>query len=365
MADPAVDRQHMRRALALAAAHVGRTAPNPAVGAVVLDAAGAVVGEGAHERVGTHHAEVLALRMAGERARGGTLYVTLEPCNHYGRTPPCTDAVLAAGLRRVVIGCVDPNPKVSGQGIRRLEEAGLEVEVGVELEAAEDLIRDFRTWTLARRPFVIHKAALTWDGATASRDTGGELLSGTASRGRVHQLRAAVDAVVVGSGTWRRDDPDLRPRLAAAPTTPWRTVVATDLPAPRGKLLTSEPNRTLWIAGRDPAGHAAAWRDAGAEVVLLGGAAPSPEAILRTLRDRAVHRILLEGGATLARSFLDAGRIDWLILVFGPRLAGGRPDLGLYGGEPTRPLPRARAFRPHRIERVGDDWWVEGPLDNG
>ncbi len=351
----------MRQALGLAAKYVGQTAPNPAVGAVVVAADGSVVGEGAHERAGGPHAEVRALAIAAERARGGTLYVTLEPCNHHGRTPPCTDAVLASGISRVVVGCVDPNPRTAGAGIRRLEEAGLTVEVGVELEAAEDLIRDFRTWTVSRRPFVIHKAALTWDGATASAETGGEPLSGRASRVRVHQLRAAVDAVVVGAGTWRRDDPDLRPRLATGAHTPWRTVVATDLPAARGKLLDIEPERTLWVAGRDPSGHTRAWRDAGADVVLLGGGTPAPEAVLRTLRERAVHRVLLEGGATLARSFLDAGCVDWLILVHGPRLAGGRPDVGLYGGEPTRPLPKARAFHPHRVERAGDDWWIEGP----
>lgn len=353
----------MRRALELAAAFIGRTAPNPAVGAVVVAADGSVVGEGAHEQAGMPHAEARALAVAGERARGGTLYVTLEPCNHHGRTPPCTEAVLAAGVRRVVVGCIDPHPRVAGSGLRRLEQAGIAVEVGCELAAAEDLIRDFRVWTLARRPFVIHKAAMTWDGATASRETGGEPLSGRASRVRVHQLRAGVGAVVVGVGTWRRDDPDLRPRLTPGAAVPLRTVIATDLPAAAGKLRDIAPARTLWIAGRDPAGNARGWREAGAEVVLLGGGTPTPVAALAALRERGVHRVLLEGGATLARSFLEADCIDWLILVHGPRLAGGRPDVALYGGEPTRPLPKARGFRPHRVERVGEDWWIEGPPD--
>lgn len=363
--NPNDDRQQMQRALRLGAAWLGRTAPNPCVGAVVLDAGGGTVGEGAHIRAGEPHAEIVALRAAGEAARGGTLYVTLEPCNHQGRTPPCSEAVIAAGVRRVVVGCEDPNPRVAGRGIARLREAGIAVEVGIESEAAADLIADFRVWIENRRPWVQHKVAATWDGATASRDTAREAVSGPESRLRVHELRARADAVLVGARTLRLDDPDLRPRSVPAPLQdrqPWRVAIASELPAPDRKLAQLDADRSWLICARDAAGHTPAWRAAGARVTCLGGSRPEPGRILETLWDAGVYRVLLEGGSHLARSFLDAGCIDWLTLIHGPRLAGGRADLPVYAGEPRRPMAEALPFHPHRVERVGDDWWIEGPL---
>ncbi|RMF12882.1 MAG: bifunctional diaminohydroxyphosphoribosylaminopyrimidine deaminase/5-amino-6-(5-phosphoribosylamino)uracil reductase RibD, partial [Candidatus Dadabacteria bacterium] len=197
----------MRQALRLGRRFVGETAPNPAVGCVIVQG-DALVGQGAHERAGTPHAEVHALREAGARARGATAYVTLEPCNHHGRTPPCSEALIDAGVARVVVGTVDPNPRVAGAGIARLRDAGIRVDVGCLRDEADRLIADFRVWQREQRPFVIYKAAATIDGVTARPGIGNWQITSEASRRMVHRLRASCDLVLVGAGTWRADDPD-------------------------------------------------------------------------------------------------------------------------------------------------------------
>jgi diaminohydroxyphosphoribosylaminopyrimidine deaminase / 5-amino-6-(5-phosphoribosylamino)uracil reductase len=285
------DETHLRKALDLAERGRGTTAPNPIVGAVVVRD-GEVVGEGWHERAGGPHAEVVALGAAGERARGATLYVTLEPCAHQGRTPPCVDAVLEAGVARVVAVVSDPNPETNGRGFQRLRSAGLEVaQPGGELELRARMQNEaYRVWIAERRPFVVYKAATTLDGRVTV--PGSRWVTGEEARRRVHALRAEVDAVGVGMGTVRADDPQL---------------------TARGVGAVRQPRRLAFGRGPLPPGS---------ELELRSG--PLGEELER-LADQGVQSLLLEGGPTLATSFLAAGFVDKLLLFVAPTLSGAGP----------------------------------------
>jgi diaminohydroxyphosphoribosylaminopyrimidine deaminase/5-amino-6-(5-phosphoribosylamino)uracil reductase len=302
--------EHLQRALELAERGRGTTRPNPIVGAVVVSD-GEVVGEGWHERAGGPHAEVVALEAAGERSRGSTLYVTMEPCAHHGRTPPCVDAVLAAGVCKVVAGCSDPGAD-SGGGLQQLRAAGLEVEL-VDAFEARAQNEAWRTWTITRRPFVIYKAASTLDGRVTV--PGSRWVSGEESRRLVHELRASVDAVAVGMGTVRADDP----RLDA-----------------RGVDAARQPRRLTFGTGPLPEGS---------ELELRTGALPDE---LGALAKEGVQSLLLEGGPTLATAFLELGLVDKLLVFVAPRLSGSGPALL---GELSRPLQLSRMD----VQRVGDD----------
>jgi diaminohydroxyphosphoribosylaminopyrimidine deaminase / 5-amino-6-(5-phosphoribosylamino)uracil reductase len=304
----------LERALKLAERGRGTTKPNPVVGAVIVRA-GEVVGEGWHERAGGPHAEVLALERAGERALGATLYVTLEPCAHHGRTPPCADAIIEAGICRVAAAVGDPDPRTSGQGFERLRAAGIELELpGGELEWRARVQNEaWRTWARLGRPFVIYKAAVTLDGRMTV--PGARWVSGEASRRLVHELRAASDAVAVGMGTVRADDPALTAR---------------DVGAAR------QPRRLAFGRGPLPPGS---------ELELLSGPL---EDELRRLAEQEVQSLLLEGGATLATAFLEADLIDKLLVFVAPRLSGEGPHLF---------RDPARALELHRLSArtVGED----------
>jgi diaminohydroxyphosphoribosylaminopyrimidine deaminase / 5-amino-6-(5-phosphoribosylamino)uracil reductase len=276
----------LERALELAERGRGTTHPNPVVGAVVVRE-GEVVGEGWHERPGGPHAEVVALQQAGECARGATLYVTMEPCSHHGRTPPCTDAVVAAGIVKVVAGSLDPNPEVDGLAV--LRRAGLATELD-DLPAARTQNEAWRTWIARGRPFVTYKAAVTLDGRMTL--PGARWITGEESRRLVHELRAASDAVAVGMGTFRAD----APRLTA-----------------RGVGAERQPRRLVFGAGPLPEGS---------ELELMSGPL---EVVLAGLGADGVQSLLLEGGPTLAGSFLRAGLVDKLLVFVAPRLSGAGP----------------------------------------
>src|SRR5436305_1357131 len=317
------DRAYMRRALDLARRGWGQTAPNPMVGAVVVRD-GEVVGEGFHARFGEQHAEVAALRQAGDRARGATLFVTLEPCAHHGKTPPCADALIAAGVKRVVIAIADPNPKARG-GAERLRAAGVEVDIGVEENDARELNAPFFNSFTSDRPWVILKLATSLDGAIADgareQGTAGRWLTGDEARRDVHRMRAGVDAVAVGVATVIADDPSLTVRDVPAPRiAPRRIVFDSSLRTPLGASLVRSARLvpTTLIARR-----AAQWRrdaliDAGVDV-----------RIYETLRDAlaglaadGVRSLLVEGGARLAGSLLEAGAVDRLVIFQAPIVLG-------------------------------------------
>jgi diaminohydroxyphosphoribosylaminopyrimidine deaminase / 5-amino-6-(5-phosphoribosylamino)uracil reductase len=341
----------MRRALALAERGWGQTAPNPMVGAVVVRD-GAVVGEGWHARFGEAHAEVEALRAAGERARGATMYVTLEPCNHQGKTPPCTGAILGAGVRRVVAAAPDPNPVARG-GAERLRAEGVEVVLGTEAEAALELNAAFFHGVGSDRPFVRLKLALSLDGALAdvTRRTG--WLTGEEARTEVHRLRAGSDAVAVGIGTALADDPLLTVRGAAPPRIPpLRVVFDTSARLPLDSRLVRSARETpvLVVCWAPDPRHAAALEQAGVELLH---AASLPHA-LRALRARGVASLLVEGGAGLASSFVQEAQVDRLVIFRAPILLGGG-SLNAFGGMPSGTIDGVPRWRIVQSRRYGDD----------
>ena len=317
MSDP------LERALELAERGRGRTRPNPIVGAVVVRDR-EVVGEGWHERAGEPHAEAMALEAAGERARGATLYVTLEPCAHEGRTPPCANAVIASGISRVVAATGDPDPRTNGQGFERLRAAGIEVEMA-EGDLARQARRQneaFLTWAAKGRPFVTYKAAMTLDGRLAAAGGDARWVSGEESRRRVHELRAASDAVAVGMGTARADEPRLDARDVAA---------------------VRQPRRLVFGQGPLPDGS---------DLELVSG--PLDEELAR-LAGEEVQSLLLEGGPTIAGAFLRAGLIDKLLLFVAPKLVGGDDAPPLFAGPGARSLAEAVTVGELEVEQVGDD----------
>ena len=345
----ATDVRWMQRALALARRGEGLTRPNPPVGAVVVKG-GRVVGEGWHRKAGGPHAEVHALRAAGARARGATLYVTLEPCSTFGRTPPCTDAVLAAGIARVVVATADPNPKHAGRGLRLLARRGLAMTSGICAAEARALIEPFALRMLTRRPFVTLKLGVTLDGRIADRRGKSKWITGPAARRHVQALRRRVDAILVGAGTVRADDPQLTPRPAAG-RRPLRVVVSQSgrLPA-RARLFTDEraADTVVYVPAGVPVPRLGA-----ATVVAVRGPRVSLPGVLKDLARRGVMHVLCEGGGELAAALLRAGLVDELQWIVAPRLLGatGRPAVG----GPGWPLAGASPWKLTNVQRVGDD----------
>ncbi|MEJ2288236.1 MAG: bifunctional diaminohydroxyphosphoribosylaminopyrimidine deaminase/5-amino-6-(5-phosphoribosylamino)uracil reductase RibD [Deinococcales bacterium] len=323
------DERFMTRALELAEYGRGRVSPNPMVGCVLVRG-GAVVGEGWHRRAGEPHAEVEALRAAGDRARGATAYVTLEPCNHQGRTPPCTEALLAAGVRRVVVAALDPNPVTDGAGVKRLREAGVEVEVGLLQDEAEAQNEVFRTVHRERRPFVLYKTAMTLDGKIATRTGQSRWITGERARERVQRWRDAFDAVAVGINTVLLDDPLLTTRLEGG-RTPVKVVFDSVARTPVGARLfepdpAGQPARVvIFVTEKASSGRVEALRQRGADVIVTAQTQGRSDvrSALPHLLERDVTSLLLEGGGTLAWAFFEARAIDRVAWFIGPKLLGG------------------------------------------
>ncbi|MEU7283314.1 bifunctional diaminohydroxyphosphoribosylaminopyrimidine deaminase/5-amino-6-(5-phosphoribosylamino)uracil reductase RibD [Streptomyces sp. NPDC045431] len=312
----------MRRAIALAARGLGSTSPNPVVGCVILDASGHEVGAGWHERAGGPHAEVHALRQAGVLARGGTAYVTLEPCNHTGRTGPCAQALVEAGIARVVYAVGDPNPQATG-GADTLRAAGIEVVPGLLAAEAEAGNAAWLTSVRLGRPYVLWKYAATLDGRIAAQDRTSRWISSPESRADVHRLRAEADAVVVGAGTARADDPHLAVRGIEGAVQPLRVVVDTEATAVKpGARVLDDAAPTLIAVAEDAATDLP-------EAVRLPRAADgrglSVPALLAALHERGVRSVLLEGGPTLAGAFVAAGAVDKVVAYLAPALLGAGP----------------------------------------
>ncbi len=354
--DPARDEHWMRRALALARAGEGRVEPNPMVGAVVLGPAGDLAGDGYHASFGGPHAEVVALAATGGRARGGTLYVTLEPCRHFGKTPPCTRAVIAAGVARVVAATADPNPLVGGEGFAELRAAGVEVTAGVCGAEAEALIAPFTKRMRTGRPWVIGKWAMTLDGKTATHTGDSKWVSGDESRAQVHELRGRVDAVLAGRGTVVADDPLLTAR-PPGPRTPARVVLCRsgELPADCQLVRTARDSPVVVFTEPNGVAKLAAWAAAGAEIVALP--AVTPAAVLDDLGRRRMTNVLVEGGSGVLGAFADAGELDEVWAFVAPKLAGG-PGLAPVGGAGVGWMRDAAGWGPLSVEQRGDDVWL-------
>lgn len=359
----------MRRALTLAAQGRGWTSPNPMVGAVVVQG-GEIVGEGFHARVGAPHAEVEALRQAGERARGATLYVTLEPCGHQGRTPPCTDAVIQAGIGRVVAATLDPNPLVAGQGVARLHQAGIPTEVGCLQSEAEKLNEAYLTTMRRGRPFGILKAAISLDGKIATRTGESRWISGPLARERVHRLRSEVDTIMVGIGTVLQDDPLLTVRLPGVTVKePLRVVVDRHARTPLTARILHEGDRPPLIAVGDeaPADRVSQLERAGVEIAVVPEEAGhlSLGQLARDLASRGILSVLFEGGSGLYASAVGSGVVDRVLLMVAPILIGGREAPSLLGGEGITKLAEAWRIEQVQVDRLGPDLLIEGYLGIG
>lgn len=352
----------MARALQLAALAQGRTSPNPLVGAVVLAADGQLVGEGFHARAGGPHAEVGALAQAGERARGGTLIVTLEPCCHHGRTPPCSEAVLAAGIARVVLAMADPNPLVAGGGIARLRAAGLEVIEGVMEAEARRLNHAFLHRITTGRPLGILKWAMSLDGRTALPNGVSQWISGPMARDWVHRLRARCDAVIVGGGTVRADDPLLTSRGQRSPE-PLRVVLSRRLELPQAaRLWDTAAAATLLVHGPEaPVERCDRFDALGVERLALETCEPG--ALALALAQRGCNQVLWECGPELAAAAVRQGCVQQLAAVIAPKLLGGLAARTALGDLGLEHLDGAWALRGHDIRRLGPDLLWQGPLD--
>lgn len=362
----AQDRLYLERAIELAGRGRANTAPNPPVGAVIVRD-GEIVGEGYHHAAGSSHAEVEALGFAGERARGATMYVTLEPCNHFGKTPPCTRAVIEAGITRVVLGTLDPNPKVAQGGLRALQNAGIDVDVA-QASGAKELIEPFEHAILnMSRPFVSLKMALSIDGFTAPKRGEQYWLTGPESKNFVRDLRIAHDAVMVGAGTVRVDDPQLSVRPACTRLRPYTRIVLceTDTVGADRRVFQDPEGyaKTIVIA---PAGIRAQFGmlQGSAEIIFIGDAQSMRldlGASMKALRERGFTSVLCEGGPTLAAGLLAAGLVDRFFWLVAPIVLAGEGSVPVLDVEPGRRLPSI-AF--DRVERLGYDVLISGRVKN-
>ena len=366
--------EYMRQALAEADLARGRTAPNPPVGAVLVRV-GVVVGRGHTQPAGEAHAEVMALRQAGAAARDATLYVTLEPCCHFGRTPPCTNALIEAGVSSVVAALADPNPRVAGGGFARLRDAGISVALGDGAVEAQDILLPFFKRVSSGLPFVTAKWAMTLDGKIATASGDSRWISGPEAQHWVHQLRDEVDAIVVGLGTVLADDPALTVRLsseacrrAARVDKPWRVVLDSSCRIPVTTRLLSPQ----LASGTIVYVTAVASADARAAVVATGAAVvvtPADDAgrvdvraVLADLGRRGLLHVLIEGGGEVHSSFMGQALVDEVIAVIAPKLLGGRTAPGPLGGSGVHRMADGLALVDLRTDRLGDDILLRGRL---
>ncbi len=356
----AFDRAMMQRCLELARRALGRTAPNPLVGSVIIQD-GQIVGEGFHPGAGQPHAEIFALRAAGDRALGATVYVNLEPCNHYGRTPPCTDALVAAGVKKVLVGMVDPDPRVSGGGIARLQAAGIEVLVGVEENDCRRLNEAFIHRILYHQPFGILKYAMTLDGKIATTSGHSAWITNQVARKEVHQLRSACDAVIVGGNTLRQDNPQLTSRQAEAHS-PLRVVMSRTLDLPDSAHLwqTAEiPTLVLTQEGANPEFQQLLLKK-GVEVVELTSLTPAKA--MAYLYSLGFLSVLWECGGTLAARAIAEGAVQKILAFIAPKIIGGSTAPTPVGDLGFTTMTEALSLERVRWRTVGSDCLVEGYL---
>jgi diaminohydroxyphosphoribosylaminopyrimidine deaminase/5-amino-6-(5-phosphoribosylamino)uracil reductase len=351
------DERFMQRALTLARRGLGKTSPNPVVGAVLVRK-GRVIGEGWHKRAGGPHAEVFALR--GVNAHGATLYVTMEPCCTWGKTPPCTDAIIAAGVKRVVVAALDPNPKHDGRGLKVLRRAGIRVDSGLLAHEATGMNEAFNKWVATGMPFVIAKAAMSLDGKIATRAGDSKWITSKAARREAHKLRACVDVVMVGANTVIRDDPQLTVRHGVRGRQPWRVAVDGRGRCLRIARLFTDAHRlhTIVLTTSYSSSH---WRrhlsNLGVRVLVVKGRSGhlNLRVALRALGKMNVTSVLVEGGGELLGSLFDARLVDKVALLFAPIVIGGRKAVTAVAGEGAATIAGAVHVRDCRWRRIGED----------
>jgi diaminohydroxyphosphoribosylaminopyrimidine deaminase / 5-amino-6-(5-phosphoribosylamino)uracil reductase len=358
----------MSRVLQLAQKGAGRTSPNPMVGAVVVKN-GRVVGEGYHKKAGFPHGEIEALKKAGPEAQGADLYVNLEPCCHFGKTPPCTEAILVAGVRKVIVGMRDPNPLVSGKGIRKLRLKGIEVATGVLSKECARLNEVFIKFICTRRPFVILKTAVSLDGKIATSSGQSQWITGAKARQRVHQIRNEVDAIVVGAGTVVADNPSLTTRLGKKSNVkhPVRVILDNEnrVSLNANVFKNADRQRVLYVTGKNlPVSRKRALTEKGVEILFLkekkGGV--DLKHLLQALGEKELTSLLIEGGGEVNASFLEMGLVDKVMVFVAPILIGGRDAPGPVGGKGVQRLEKALKIKSMTVNPVGNDWLLEGYL---
>ncbi|OQP06086.1 riboflavin biosynthesis protein RibD [Geobacillus sp. 46C-IIa] len=350
------DEYYMRLALDVAKAGIGQTSPNPAVGAVVVNG-GMIVGLGAHLKAGEPHAEVHAIRMAGEKARGATVYVTLEPCSHYGKTPPCADLLIEAGVRRVVVATTDPNPLVAGKGIDKLRRAGIDVDVGILKEEADELNRMFFHYIATKTPFVTIKYACSLDGKIATAIGESKWITSNAAREDVHRLRAQHDAILVGVNTVMADNPKLTVRIGEQRKNPLRIILDTNLHTPLDAHVVADKEAETWIITGDGVSREKmkAYERLGVRIVSMASARVDVGDVLRLLGEQRVTSLFVEGGSRVHDSFLRAGAVNEVVAYMAPKLIGGREAPTPIGGFGFSRLAEAMELDIRRVEMVGPD----------
>ena len=357
--------QFMQKALELARMGLGRTAPNPPVGAVVVRD-GKIIGKGFHPAAGKPHAEIFALREAGALARGSDLYVTLEPCCHTGRTGPCTEAIIAAGITRVHVGIVDPNPLVAGKGITRLQNAGIEVSEGLHQQECRKLIAPFAKHLQSGLPYVVYKAAMTLDGQTAAASGDSKWISCEKSRELVHMLRNQVDGIMIGSGTVKADNPMLTTRLQVPGRDPVRIILDGSLStSPQADVYSrlSDAGSILVTACGHTDEKLRPFLEAGVEVIQVGCHADSLDLgeAMAELGKKNLQYILLEGGSKLAASMLKAGLVDRVMFFVAPKLAGGE-GRGIFAGTGVDTIAEAFTLKQLQARQIDCDILIEGEV---
>jgi diaminohydroxyphosphoribosylaminopyrimidine deaminase/5-amino-6-(5-phosphoribosylamino)uracil reductase len=361
------DDQWMKRVLRLAEKGRGRTSPNPMVGAILVKE-DKVVGKGFHAKAGEAHAEIIALQRAREDARGAVLYVNLEPCTHYGKTPPCAPRVIETGVRRVVIGMEDPNPLVRGKGIETLKRAGLDVRVGILERECRRLNEAFCKYILEKEPFVILKVAATLDGKIATRDGDSKWISGEASRRFVHQLRDQVDGVLVGIGTILKDDPLLTTRIKRG-RDPYRIVLDSRLEIPeKARVIGEFPEKVIIVVTElVPEDQIERLGKRGVRILTVDSKEGKIDlkSCLSRLAKIGIMSLLVEGGTQVNGSFLDEGLIDKLLLFLSPKLIGDHRAPGIFGGRGVSSLQEAIPLKEMKAKRIGEDILLEGYLEWG
>jgi diaminohydroxyphosphoribosylaminopyrimidine deaminase / 5-amino-6-(5-phosphoribosylamino)uracil reductase len=361
------DCAYLEMAYGLAEKARGRTSPNPCVGAVIVKD-GRIAGFGYHEEAGRPHAEIAALARAGRRARGAVIYLTLEPCVHWGRTPPCVDSLIGAGLRKAVVSAVDPNPLVNGRGIEALRKAGIEVSAGLLEKRDFRLNEAYRKYITRRIPFVTLKAAISLDGRIAARSAGSKWISSAEARSYIHLLRGENDAVLIGSGTLLKDDPRLTVRHPL-----WkgkritRVILDSRLRTPPdSRILSSMKGGRVLIftANSKPGAKSAALEARGAEIVRIGrsGAGLDLGRVLEELGKREIAGLLVEGGSRVLTSFLEKGLADKVLLTLAPKLIGGKTALSFFEGKGAITVDKSLQIRNARSFPVGRDWMIEGDI---
>ncbi len=357
------DEDYMRMALELARNARGRTSPNPMVGAVIVKNE-RVVGVGWHRKAGTPHAEIHALAMAGELARDAVLYVTLEPCSHYGRTEPCAKAVVEAGIRRAVIAMKDPNPKVSGRGMEILRNAGIEVVCGVLKKEAERLNEVFLKWVVTGKPFLVMKTAMSLDGKIATVTGESQWITNELSRRRVHEWRDIYDGILVGIQTVLKDDPSLTTRFPHGKgKNPIRIVVDSKARISLSSRLLTDGAAPTMVAVTERAlpERIEAIRKAGAVVLVAGGGEHVDlQDLMRQLGERGICSVFVEGGGTINFSLLQEGLVDKIHAFIAPKLLGGRTALTSVEGDGFSALSQAAELRDISVEMLGADILVSG-----